>query len=597
MLYMAKEIKILTDDIEKKLLPFVRKPARYIGGEINQIKKDLTKCDFTVALCFPDIYEIAMSHTGLAIIYHVLNEQKTIAAERAFAPWTDAEDIMRQKDIPMFTLESKASVADFDIVGFSLTNELCCTNMLNMLDLAKIPIRTSDRNENHPLVIAGGQSANCAEPIADFVDIFILGEAEYAIIELVKLLQNQRRKNATRKQTLFEVAKNLSFAYVPSLYAFEYEGDKIKSLKPTVSNLPVRFENAVVQDLDASPVPPAPIVPFVQPVHERISVEIMRGCPGRCRFCQASFCRRPLRFRSPERVFEIAKQNYHATGLDTVGLLSLSSADYPHLEKLVEKLQHYFTPLHVGISLPSLKVQAQLKLLPKLVSSVRKSGLTIAIEAATETLRKIINKPITDDDLLAGIGAAFEAGFGKVKLYFMVGLPGETEDDIKQIVHLSNRIALLRKQIARKIASVNITISFLVPKPHTPLQWVGQKSKDYFHNARSLILNEKKHLNARSLQFKFHHIETSILESAIARGDRRLCKVIECAFRLGAKFDLWTECFNYRIWQRAFAENNLDLEDEAAKAFSPDDMLPWDHLGGPKKQTLIKHYNDAGICY
>ena len=574
-------------------MPFVRKPARYIGGEINQIKKDLTECDFTVALCFPDIYEIAMSHTGLSIIYHVLNEQENIVAERVFAPWTDAEEILREKDIPLFTLESKAAVADFDIVGFSLTNELCCTNMLNVLDLAGIPLRTSERNESHPLIIAGGQSANCAEPIADFVDIFILGEAEYAIIELVELLRKQRRKNIDRNRTLIEVAQNLSFAYVPSLYTFEYDGDKIKSFKSTIPDLPARFENAVVDDLDASPVPLSPIVPFVQPVHERISVEIMRGCPGRCRFCQASFCRRPLRFRNPERVFEIAKHNYHATGLDTIGLLSLSSADYPHLEELVEKLQGFFTPLHVGLSLPSLKVQAQLKLLPKLVTSVRKSGLTIAVEAATENLRAIINKPITDDDLLGGIGAAFEAGFGKVKLYFMVGLPGETEDDIKQIVHLSNRIALLRKQVDRKIASVNITISFLVPKPHTPFQWLGQKSKEYFHNARSLILNEKKHFNARSLQFKFHHIEMSILESAIARGDRRLCAVIERAFRLGAKFDLWTENFNYQIWQQAFEENDMDLEKEAAKTFSPDDFLPWDHLGGPDKQTLIKHYKEA----
>ena len=590
---MAKKVRILADDVEKNFLPFVRKPARYIGGEINQIKKDLTQCDFTIALCFPDIYEIAMSHTGLSIIYHVLNEQENIAAERAFAPWTDAEDIMRQKDIPLFTLESKAAVADFDIVGFSLTNEMCCTNMLNMLDLAGIPLRTSDRNESHPLIIAGGQSANCAEPIADFVDIFILGEAEYAIIELVELLRKQRRKKIDRNRTLIEVAKNLSFAYVPSLYTFEYEGDKIKSFTPTIPGLPTRFENAVVDDLDSAPVPHSPIVPFVQPVHERISVEIMRGCPGRCRFCQASFCRRPLRFRSPERVFEIAKQNYLATGLDTVGLLSLSSADYPHLEELVEKLQGFFTPLHVGVSLPSLKVQAQLKLLPKLVTSVRKSGLTIAVEAATEPLRKIINKPITDDDLLGGIAAAFEAGFGKIKLYFMVGLPGEAEEDIKQIVHLSNQIALLRKQVDRKIASVNITISFLVPKPHTPFQWLGQKGKDYFHNARSLILDEKKKLNARSLQFKFHHIETSILESAVARGDRRLCSVIERAFRLGAKFDLWTENFDYQIWQKAFAENNLDLEAEAVKTFLPDDILPWDHLGGPNKQTLLKHYKEV----
>jgi len=475
----SKKVKILKNEVEQKFLPFVRRPSRYIGDEINQIKKDLTACDVKVALCFPDIYQIGMSHTGFAIIYHVLNQLDYVACERVFAPWVDAEEIMRKEHLPLFTLESKAAVGDFDIVGFSLTNELCYTNMLNMLNLAQIPVRSNARTENDPLVIVGGQASNCAEPIAEFVDIFILGEGEEAVVEIVELFKEQKKAGATKQDLLAEAAGRFSFAYVPSLYTFEYDGQKIKSFKPNLLELPSHFQNAVVDDFENAPVPEAPIVPFAQTVHERTTVEIMRGCPGRCRFCQASFCRRPIRYRSIDKITEIAKKNYHATGFDTVGLLSLSTADYPDLEELVPRLQEYFEPLHVGISLPSLRVQEQLKLLPKLVTSVRKSGLTIAVEAASERLRKIINKPITDVDLFAALEAAYKAGFQKVKLYFMVGLPAETENDIVQIVDLSCKIARLRKKIDNKTANVNITISWLVPKPHTPFQWLAQKSAAY----------------------------------------------------------------------------------------------------------------------
>ena len=356
-----RQIEILKDRIAQQLLPFVRMPARYIGGEINHIRKNLPSCAMTVALCFPDVYEIAMSHTGLAILYHIFNEIDDVAAERAFAPWTDAEEIMRKKNIPLFTLESKAAVRDFDILGFSINNELCCTNILNMLDLAKIPLHSKDRTEEHPLVIGGGITAACAEPVAEFFDVFILGDGEQAAVQLVELLKKQKKENYPRQDSLLEIAKTLPFAYVPSLYAFKYENEKIRSFEPAHPGLPCRFENAVVDSFDDAPVPAAPIVPFLEPVHERISIEIMRGCPGRCRFCQASFCKRPLRIRSVERIFEIAKQNYEATAFDTIGLLSLSTADYPHLDELVQKLQEYFIPKHVGISLPSLRVKEQLR--------------------------------------------------------------------------------------------------------------------------------------------------------------------------------------------------------------------------------------------
>jgi len=589
----SKKVQLLSRRLESEFLPCVRRPGRYIGGEVNQIKKDLSKCDVKVAICFPDVYEIAMSHTGLAIIYEVLNRIAGVAAERVFCPWIDAAQVLRDKNIPLFTLESMAAVGDFDIIAFSFNNELCYTNMLTMLDLAGLALRSSDRTEDDPLIIAGGQVSNSCEPIAQFVDMFVLGHGEEAAVKLVDLFRQQKNSSRSKKDFLLEAAKRFNFVYVPSLYTFEYEADRIAAFKAGQPDLPTRFENAVIDDMDSSAVPLKPIVPFVKAIHERISIEIMRGCPGRCRFCQAGFCRRPIRYRSVDRILEIAKANYFATGFDTVSLLSLSTADYPDLEELVVRLQEYFQPHHVGISLPSLKVKRQLQLLPKMVTSVRKSGLTIAVEAAGEKLRKVINKPISDADLFAGVRAAYEAGFQRLKLYFMVGFPGETEEDIAQIAELSYTLARLRKDVDGKVANINVAVSWLVPKPHTPFGWLGQKDRAYFENARDLILRQKRKLNARFLQFKFHNIENSILESAIARGDRRLADVIETAWRNGAKFDLWGESFDYNIWVEAFAEHGADADTAAQRSFAEDEILPWQHLGGPEKQYLLKHFTSA----
>jgi radical SAM family uncharacterized protein len=570
-----KEAVILTEQVGREFLPFVRRPGRYIGGEVNQIKKDLPKCELTIALCFPDIYEVAMSHTGLAILYECLNKIDGVAAERVFAPWIDAEKVLREKNIPLFSLESRASMNSFNVVGFSLTNELCYTNVLNMLDLGGVKIRSRDRGENEPLIIGGGGMANCCEPMADFFDLFVLGEGEEAVLELANLVRAGKNAGASKSEILADIAERFDWAYVPSVHT--------KS----------RRRNAVVEDFENSPVPPAPIVPFVQAVHERVSVEIMRGCPGRCRFCQASFCRRPVRYRSVEKILEIAKACYHATGFDTVSLLSLSSADYLHLEELVAGLHEYFYDRHVGISLPSLRVDRQLKLLPELVNSVRKSGLTIAVEAASERLRQIINKPLKDEDLFAAVEAAYRAGWQKFKLYFMVGLPGETLDDVMRIVRLSYELAKLRKKVDGKTGQINITVSWFVPKPHTPFGWLGQKPKDYFEQAKKIILDEKRSLRAKFLQFKFHDISRSILESAIGRGDRSLCEVVEAAWRAGARFDLWDECFNFEIWQAAFEKFGLNLDKLAQREFSVDEILPWEHLGSPDKEYLMKHLNEA----
>ena len=588
-----REPIILAERVESQFLPFVRKPGRYIGGEINQIKKDLSQCDLTVALCFPDVYEVAMSYTGLAIIYDILNKIEGIAAERVFAPWIDAEKLLREKGISLFSLESKAALKSFDIIGFSLTSELCYTNVLNMLDLGGLNIRSRLRNEDDPLIIAGGGMSNCCEPIADFIDLFVLGEGEEAVVELIQLVKACKKAGARKKEILLDAAKKFDWAYVPALYRFQYDNAKIKSFQPTLPDLPRQFKNAVVEDFENTPAPLRPLIPFTQAVHERVSVEIMRGCPGRCRFCQASFCRRPIRCRSVEKITRLAKDCYHATGFDTVSLLSLSTADYPNLEELVSRLHEYFHDKYVGLSLPSLRVDQQLKLLPRLVTSVRKSGLTIAVEAAGERLRQIINKPLKDEDLFAAVEAAYKAGWQRLKLYFIVGLPGETEQDIKQIVELSYQLAKLRKQIDSKIGQINITISWLVPKPHTPFGWLAQKPMAYFENAKKLILDEKRKLHAKFLQFKFHNINRIVLESAIARGDRRLSDVIESAWRGGATFDLWNECFNPALWREAFEKFGFDLETLAQRQFSADEILPWEYLAGPDKNYLLNHLDQA----
>ncbi len=590
---LGKMPDILKSRVENEFLPFVRRPACYIGGEINQIQKTPAGCDVRVALCFPDVYEIGMSHTGLAIVYDLLNQMPAVAAERVFAPWLDAEELMRQKSIPLFSLESNIAVRDFDFIGFSLTNELCYTTFLNMLDLAGLPIRADQRTEDHPLVVVGGQIANCAEPLTDFADLFFLGQAEEVLPAVIELYRRCKQQNRSKKDFLLAAAKKFNCLYVPSLYEVKYNGPALESITPKYPDIPARLENAVVDDFENAPVPQKPIVPFAEAIHDRISIEIMRGCPGRCRFCQTSFCRRPIRYRSPDKILDIAKQQYAATGYDTISLLSLSTADYPHLEELIDKLAAYFTPLHVGISVPSLRVRQQLKLLPKMVAGVRKSGLTIAIEAASMKLREMINKPISDEDLLAAIRAAYEAGYQKIKLYFMAGFPGETDDDLRRIVDLSYQIAQLRKETCGRPAAVNAAVSWLVPKPHTPFGWLGQQSRQYFEHARRLMIDRKKELNARCISLKFHNIECSALESALARGDRRLGRVIESAWHGGAKFDLWDECFRFDIWQKAFADNGLDLDACAQQAYTPGSPLPWSHLGGPKEDSLIEHYNDA----
>jgi len=588
-----KRIRRLDGLVETRLLPCVRRPGRYIGGEVNQVRKDLEACDVRIALGFPDVYEIGMSHTGLAILYHVLNGMAGVAAERVFCPWLDAEAVMRRESIPLFTLESSAAVGDFDIIAVSLTNELCYTNLLTMLDLAGLAVRAADRGPGDPLVVVGGQAVNAGEPISPFVDLMVLGEGEGIVERLVDWYRQGRTAGWSKDELLAAAVRECESVYVPALYRFRYEGERIRVFEPLEPGLRARFENAVVADLDAAPVPDRPIVPHVEPVHDRISIEVMRGCPGRCRFCQASFCRRPIRYRSVDRIVEIARAQYAATGQDTIGLLSLSTGDYPHLAELVERLRAEFEPRHVGLSIPSLRVQDELRLVPAGMTSVRKGGLTIAVEAAGARLRRVINKPLSDDGLLAAVEAAYRVGFRKVKLYFMVGLPGETDADIVRIVDLAQAVGERRRAVDGRVAEVNAAVSWLVPKPHTPFQWIGQREAGYFERARGMLLDRKRQRRARFVRLKFHDIGRSVLESAMGRGDRRLADVIEAAWRDGARFDLWDEGFEMGRWERAFAACGMDLAEQAGRSFETDAVLPWEHLGGPRKQALLGHYQQA----
>ncbi len=588
-----KKIEFVEARLERAFLDHVRQPARYIGGEVNEVRKDWDATDFRIGLCFPDVYEVAMSHTGLAILYHLINQQPHLLAERVFSPWVDAEEVLREREIPLFSLESKATLQSFDLLGFTLSNELCYTNVLNMLDLGGMALRAADRKESDPLIIGGGGMAHCCEPVAPFFDGFVLGDGEEASVQLVEWILAGRRAGQSKHEILIGAAREFDWFYVPSLIESEVDQAGHTVLRSMDDRVALRRENAVVQDFENAPVPTQPIVPWVEAIHERVCLEIMRGCPGRCRFCQVSYCKRPIRVRSVDRLVSLAQQAYDATGYDTITLLSLSSAEYPHLEELVKRLHEIFTQHHVGISVPSLRVDRQLKLLPQLVSSVRKSGLTIAVEAATERLRMIVNKPISDDDLFAAVEAAYRAGWSRLKLYFMIGLPGETLDDVAGIVDLAERLALHKKKVNGSIAQINVAVSGLVPKPHTPLGWMGQRPLEYYEQAKQRILDEKYARKARFLKFKFHDLQRSRLETVLGRGGRNLAQAIEAAWRAGARFDLWDEGFVYERWVHALAEYGIDLEVESMRDLSPDVPAPWDHLGGPSQQDLHRHYQDV----
>ncbi len=562
--------------LDRDVLAGVRMPARYVGGELNAVRKPPEEVDVAFALLFPDAYEVGMSHLGYQILYGILNDLDWAAAERAYAVWPDMQTEMRRHGIPLYALESFRPVRSFDVMAFTLQYELLHTNVLAMLDLAGVPLRNADRAEDDPIVIAGGPGAASPEPMADFIDLFFPGDGEEVIVEFAELVRRAAAEDTAREEIILDAARQIEGCYAPAFYEAEYAEDgTLESIRPTRDDLPARVRARKVPDLEPADFPTDLIVPFVETVHDRITLEIMRGCTRGCRFCQAGMVRRPVRPRSVEKLAELAEEAHRSTGYDEIALASLSSSDYPEFAELLERINVFAEPRHINLSLSSLRVSDQLNLLPELISRVRKSGLTLAPEAASERLRHVINKDITDEELLDGAREAYDQGWRHIKLYFMVGLPTETDEDIKGIVELSERVSETRREVSGGLGRVNVSIAPFVPKPHTPFQWEPMASLERIRAARKLIL-EKARL--RCVRYKFHTPERSHLEGVLARGDRRVGRAIERVYRDGGQFDAWDEHFSFERWQRCFRREGLDMEFYATRGRPTDETLPWEHI-------------------
>ncbi len=575
------------DRLEPHLVS-VQAPSQYIGGEWNSVRKDWDSVRHRVALAFPDAYKIGMSHLGLQILYGLINARPDALCERVFAPWTDLEAKMRKEGIPLFSVDGHRPVREFDMLGFSLQAEMGYTNIVNMLDLAGIPVWQAERSDRDPIVVGGGPNGSYPEPVADFFDVIILGEGEDAILALMETIVEMRSGGASRKELLRAIAQKVAGAYVPSLYRIEYlPSGAVASITP-LEGAPFPVKKAVVGSLPDAWFPVSPIVPYTEVVHDRINLEIMRGCPHKCRFCHAVNFKNKLRFRPVEQLLDQAEKIYGATGYDEIALTSLSSGDYPHIQELMTRLNARFKPRNVSVSLPSLRIDEKLAELPALLKSVRKSGFTVAPEGGSEALRKIIRKPIKDADLLETARAAFREGWNHLKLYFMIGLPGETESDIRGIVDTARRVSMAGKEVRGQAADVNVTISPFIPKPHTPFQFTKQRDFAYVQDVErrlaSLCRGSRVHL-------RMHDPRTSYVEGVFARGSRRLSKSIVEAVKRGSRFDEWREHFNFTRWMEVFQATGIDPDFYARRDIGRDEVLPWEHLdAGVSKDYLWREY-------
>ena len=587
--------------LRDEILLQIDKAARYIGGEVNAVMKNKEDVDIRFAMAFPDVYEIGMSNLGMMILYDMFNKRDDVWCERLFSPWTDLDKIMREEHIPLFTLESQDPVKDFDFLGITLGYEMCYTNVLQLLDLSGIALLSADREENDPVIIGGGACAYNPEPLAEFFDLFYIGEGETVYDALFDAYKANKKAGGSRSDFLLKAAQ-IPGIYVPSLYEVTYKEDgTIESFHPTCEGVSEKVEKQLIIDMDKDYNNlEAPVVPHIKATQDRVTLEIQRGCIRGCRFCQAGMIYRPTRERDVEKLKKAARTMLQKTGHEEISLSSLSSSDYSHLKEIVNFLIDEFRDEAVNISLPSLRIDAFALDVMSKVQDVKKSSLTFAPEAGSQRLRNVINKGLTEEDILHGAGEAFKGGWNQVKLYFMLGLPTETEDDMKGIAHLAQKIAetyyeTVPKEQRKGKVQINVSTSFFVPKPFTPFQWAPMFREEDFIEKAKIVKNEiRSQLNQRSIRYNWHEPDVTVLEGFLARGDRRCSKVILKAYEKGALYDAWSESFHYDIWKEAFKETGVDIEFYTLRERITDEILPWDFIdAGVTKKFLIREWEQA----
>ncbi len=575
------------------ILPLVNKPSRYLGTEVNTCKKDLSKVQLKIALAFPDLYEIGTSHFGMQILYHILNQRRNIAAERVFSPAEDMESLMRASSLPLASLESRYPLKQFDIIGFSLLYELNYTNMLTILDLAGVPFYASQRSDSDPVVIAGGPCASNPEPVADFFDAIVIGDGENVILEMADVRIKMASKGRVDKKALLKKWSSLEGVYVPSVFQVAYNEKGHQITHPLNESCPTasgRVKRAIVSDLNQALFPDMPVVPYGKPVHDRLRLEVSRGCTRGCRFCQAGMIYRPVRERSMDTILDLTDRCLQSTGYEDLSLLSLSTGDYTGISPLINTLMHRFSSQHISVSLPSFRAGTLGPELMRTIKKVRKTGFTIAPEAGSQRLRDVINKNITTDEIVATVQDAFSAGWRVIKLYFMIGLPTETQTDIQGIVDLVKKLRKIKSPNGR-YGRLNVSVATFIPKPHTPFQWATQLSLE---ESRTRIEWLRSKLRLPGVKFKWQNPEVSFLEGLWARGDRRLSSLLVRAFEKGCRFDGWSDRFNFATWQTSIAESKIDIDFYTSRQKDLEEPLPWDHIDvRVEKAFLIKEWMGA----